>query len=254
MLKKFFLSLIILLCGMIISISYGEIKVVDTINLLPGGNTINGLNPTALCVLGNRVYVANYTSNSVSIIDTANNNAITNISVGNNPQAFCVLGNKVYVANNGSANVSIIDTANNNAVTNVNVGNYQTALCVLGNRVYVANSFGGSISVLGDDEPTNISELLINSMKNKVLSYPNPFNPECYIPLEITNNKSQNIKIKIYNILGQVVREVISSNANNSVYWDGRDNLGKEVSSGMYFYETIIDNKTLNCKKMLMLK
>ncbi|MFH1612353.1 MAG: hypothetical protein ABIB46_01260 [bacterium] len=32
------------------------------------------------------------------------------------------------------------------------------------------------------------------------------------------------------------------------------NNLGKEVSSGMYFYETIVDNKTLNCKKMLMLK
>ncbi|MFH1612534.1 MAG: M6 family metalloprotease domain-containing protein [bacterium] len=85
-------------------------------------------------------------------------------------------------------------------------------------------------------------------------SYPNPFNPECYIPLEIANNKSQNVKIKIYNILGQVVREVITNNTNNSVYWDGRDNLGKEVSSGMYFYETIVNNKSLNCKKMLMLK
>ncbi|MFH1612199.1 MAG: T9SS type A sorting domain-containing protein [bacterium] len=93
-----------------------------------------------------------------------------------------------------------------------------------------------------------------NNSKINIANYPNPFNPECYIPIEISNNKSQNIKIKIYNILGQVVREVISSNANNSVYWDGRDNLGKEVSSGMYFYETIVDNKTQNCKKMLMLK
>ncbi|MFH1612908.1 MAG: T9SS type A sorting domain-containing protein, partial [bacterium] len=102
---------------------------------------------------------------------------------------------------------------------------------------------------------TNIDKKIFYN--NKIgNSYPNPFNPECYIPLEITNNKSSNInaKIKIYNILGQVVREVITNNANNSVYWDGRDNLGKEISSGMYFYETIIDNKTQNCKKMLMLK
>ncbi|MFH1613197.1 MAG: T9SS type A sorting domain-containing protein, partial [bacterium] len=152
-----------------------------------------------------------------------------------------------------SDSVSIINTANNNSVTNITVGNEPVALCVLENKVYVANSLGGSISILGDDG-NNINGLLINSMNNKILSYPNPFNPECYIPIEITNNKSQNIKIKIYNILGQVVREVMTNNANNSVYWDGRDNLGKEVSSGMYFYETIIDNKTLNCKKMLMLK
>ncbi|MFH1612539.1 MAG: T9SS type A sorting domain-containing protein [bacterium] len=101
---------------------------------------------------------------------------------------------------------------------------------------------------------TNIDKNIF--YKNKISSYPNPFNPECYIPIEMSNNKSQNlnVKIKIYNILGQVVREVITNNANSSVYWDGRDNLGKEVSSGMYFYETIINNKTQNCKKMLMLK
>ncbi|MFH1612705.1 MAG: T9SS type A sorting domain-containing protein [bacterium] len=329
MFKKSFLSYFILLCA-IMNISYGEMKVVDTINLISGGNKVNGLRPNALCVLGNKVYVANSKSDSVSIIDTANNNSVTNIKVGDSPSALCVLENRVYVVNSGSNSVSIIDTANNNSVininvgnapialcvlgnkvyvvnsnsisiidtvnnnkvTNISVGNYPTALCVLGtkvyvansnsisiidtannnsvtnisvgdepialcvlgNRVYVANSLGGSISILGDDETTNINGLLINSSNNKKLSYPNPFNPECYIPLEITNNKSQNVKIKIYNILGQVVREVISSNANNSIYWDGRDNLGKEVSSGMYFYETIVNNKTQNCKKMLMLK
>ncbi|MFH1613219.1 MAG: gliding motility-associated C-terminal domain-containing protein, partial [bacterium] len=186
----------------------------------------------------------------------ANNNSVTNISVGLNPKALCVLGNRVYVANYYSNSVSIIDTANNNSVTNISVGSNPEALCVLGNKVYVANYYSGSISILGDDG-NNISELLTNSKKNKIsFSYPNPFNPECYIPIEIPNNKSSisNIKIKIYNILGQVVREVITNNANSSVYWDGRDNLGKEVSSGMYFYETIINNKTQNCKKMLMLK
>jgi len=35
------------------------------------------------------------------------------------------------------------------------------------------------------------------------------------------------------------VREINSSNATNSIYWDGRDNFGKEVSSGMYFVQVI---------------
>ncbi|MFH1613224.1 MAG: hypothetical protein ABIB46_05865 [bacterium] len=70
MFKKIFLSLVILLC-VIINISYGKWKVVDTINLIPEGNKVNGLNPGALCVLGNKVYMANSGSSSVSIIDTA---------------------------------------------------------------------------------------------------------------------------------------------------------------------------------------
>ncbi|MFH1612250.1 MAG: FlgD immunoglobulin-like domain containing protein [bacterium] len=294
MFKRIILSLVILLCVITMKISYGEWKVVDNVNLIPGGNKVNGLEPTALCVLENKVYVANSGSSSISIIDTANNNAVTNINVGNNPRAFCVLGDKIYVANSHSNSVSIIDTANNNAVTNITVGDKPKVFCVLENKVYVSNSNDNSISiidtgnnnavtninvgnkpevlyVLGDkiyvadgnsgsinvleDDGTSICKMT-NNAKMNTLNYPNPFNPECYIPLELSNNKSpiSNIKIKIYNILGQVVREVITNNANNSVYWDGRDNSGKEVSSGMYFYETIINNKTINCKKMLMQK
>ncbi|MFH1612750.1 MAG: hypothetical protein ABIB46_03345 [bacterium] len=49
MFKRIFLSLVILLCVITMNISYGEIKVVDTINLIPDGNKINGLCPRALC-------------------------------------------------------------------------------------------------------------------------------------------------------------------------------------------------------------
>ncbi|MFH1612254.1 MAG: T9SS type A sorting domain-containing protein, partial [bacterium] len=130
---------------------------------------------------------------------------------------------------------------------------------VQGDKIYIVDVKKIKIYKIGKEiaiklAPKSKTENQEKIIKQNTLNYPNPFNPECYIPLEITNNKSQNIKIKIYNILGQVVREVITNNANNSVYWDGRDNLGKEVSSGMYFYETIVDNKTQNCKKMLMLK
>ncbi|MFH1612151.1 MAG: hypothetical protein ABIB46_00215, partial [bacterium] len=69
MFKKIFFSLVLLLC-VTMNISYGEIKVVDTINLIPNGNKVNGLGPSALCVLGTKVYVANEWSDSVSIIDT----------------------------------------------------------------------------------------------------------------------------------------------------------------------------------------
>jgi hypothetical protein len=73
-------------------------------------------------------------------------------------------------------------------------------------------------------------------------SYPNPLNPESYIPIPIKiKGKRQNVKCKIYNILGQLVREIkisnLKSQISKSIYWDGRDSRGLEVPSGIYFYE-----------------
>jgi hypothetical protein len=72
------------------------------------------------------------------------------------------------------------------------------------------------------------------------VAYPNPFNPECYIPVN-TKGKMKNGKCKIYNILGQLVREVeysrIQELKGSRVYWDGRDSRGLEVPAGVYFYE-----------------
>jgi hypothetical protein len=77
--------------------------------------------------------------------------------------------------------------------------------------------------------------------KEKAVSvYPNPFNPKRYILLNVSS-KRQNVKCKIYNILGQLVREIEFSKVqelkDSRVYWDGRDTRGMEVPSGIYFYE-----------------
>jgi trehalose utilization protein len=72
------------------------------------------------------------------------------------------------------------------------------------------------------------------------INYPNPFNSQCYFPLR-AKFKIQNGKYKIYNILGQLVREIKISNlrsqSSKSIYWDGRDTRGLEVPAGVYFYE-----------------
>jgi outer membrane protein assembly factor BamB len=86
------------------------------------------------------------------------------------------------------------------------------------------------------------------------LSYPNPFNPECYIPVN-AKGKRQNVKCKIYNILGQLVREIDCSNRSSrsngsKVYWDGKDTRGLEVPSGVYFYEVAGER----VRKMIVLR
>jgi hypothetical protein len=84
-------------------------------------------------------------------------------------------------------------------------------------------------------------------------SYPNPFNPECYIPVN-AKCKMKNVKCKIYNILGQLVREIECSRVQglkgSRIYWDGRDGRGLEVPAGVYFYE--VEGEAV--RKMIVLK
>jgi flagellar hook assembly protein FlgD len=84
------------------------------------------------------------------------------------------------------------------------------------------------------------TEMEIKKNRSVSVSYPNPFNPECYIPVS-AKGKVKNVKCKIYNILGQLVREIEISNLkpqiSKSIYWDERDSRGLEVPPGVYFYE-----------------
>jgi hypothetical protein len=73
-------------------------------------------------------------------------------------------------------------------------------------------------------------------------NYPNPFNPETWIPFQLAKDAS--VTVRIYNLKGQPIRilELGQKEAgtyltkDKAVYWDGRDNVGEKVASGMYFY------------------
>ena len=81
-------------------------------------------------------------------------------------------------------------------------------------------------------------------MKTKLYAnYPNPFNPETWIPYQLANDT--HIIIRIYNITGEVVRTLYSGHRESGFYinrvsaahWDGRNELGQRVASGVYYYE-----------------
>jgi flagellar hook assembly protein FlgD len=62
--------------------------------------------------------------------------------------------------------------------------------------------------------------------------------------------------LKVYNILGQLVRTLVDEEktpGNYDVVWDGKDDSGKEVSSGIYFYQLKTSDYT-HTKKMVLLK
>jgi hypothetical protein len=103
-------------------------------------------------------------------------------------------------------------------------------LLVSGNTLFVSGYrglFGYSL------EGLRVSGGKKASLDSSSFSYPNPLNSECYIPL--------NAKCKIYNILGQLVREIkisnFSSQISQSIYWNARDSAGLKIPTGVYFYE-----------------
>jgi len=86
-------------------------------------------------------------------------------------------------------------------------------------------------------------------------NYPNPFNPSTNI--SYTVGKNANVTLKIYNTLGQEVKTLVANKAHTAntynVSWNGTDNAGNVVSSGIYIYRLEAGDVKLS-KKMMFLK
>jgi hypothetical protein len=85
-------------------------------------------------------------------------------------------------------------------------------------------------------------------------NYPNPFNPSTIINYALP--RSSLVTIKIYNVLGQEVRTLVNSElqaGNYTVQWNGDNNTGRSVASGIYIYR-VAAGQTVKTMKMMYLK
>ena len=90
-------------------------------------------------------------------------------------------------------------------------------------------------------------------------NYPNPFNPETWIPYRLAEDAF--VSLTIYNRVGQIVRTfdvghqtaAVYENRSKAIYWDGRNGLGEQVASGVYFYHLSAGGYSAT-RKMLILK
>ncbi|MBN1949398.1 MAG: lamin tail domain-containing protein [Candidatus Cloacimonetes bacterium] len=87
-------------------------------------------------------------------------------------------------------------------------------------------------------------------------NYPNPFNPATEIRFSL-NQGCQQAELKIFNLKGELIRtyrlDTTSSNSLNSIFWNGRDENGQEVPSGLYFYR-LNSGEFSDTRKMVLLK
>jgi len=90
-------------------------------------------------------------------------------------------------------------------------------------------------------------------------NYPNPFNPETWIPFQLAQDAP--VTIKIYSASGKLIRLMqlgdhnagVYSAKDKSAYWDGRNQSGESVTSGMYFY-TLEAGGFRATRRMLIMK
>ena len=90
-------------------------------------------------------------------------------------------------------------------------------------------------------------------------NYPNPFNPETWIPYQLS--EPAEVTLRIYAINGELVRTLalgqvpagIYQSRTRAAYWDGKNNVGESVASGIYFY-TLTAGEFTSTRKMLIRK
>jgi hypothetical protein len=104
------------------------------------------------------------------------------------------------------------------------------------------------------EEGSDTDPVIIPQITKLQQNIPNPFNPETTIHYSMKD--AGRVKIEIFNIKGEKIRTLVNEYKNigfHSTIWNGKDNSGKTVASGMYFYNMISD-KYHKIRKMLLIK
>jgi len=127
-----------------------------------------------------------------------------------------------------------------------------------------ANLIGGQylyrlkqIDFNGEYEYSDIVEVELLPVQYALFqNYPNPFNPETVIRFNIPTGNTEFVSLIIYDLLGNEVKRLVYEERSQGIYkvvWDGRNNSGVRVSSGVYLYG--LETKSFHqYNKMVMLK
>jgi len=104
---------------------------------------------------------------------------------------------------------------------------------------------------------TGVDNYELGITNYELTNYPNPFNPSTTISFALNSENTEDTELVIYNLKGQKVKSFLINSSTdqpiNSVIWNGTDQTGKPVSSGIYFYKLRSGKVELN-RRMLLLK
>jgi flagellar hook capping protein FlgD/LVIVD repeat-containing protein len=208
---------------------------------------INAVNPSLL--------MQTATINIESILTGAGSNPILDVN------AF---GDFLFVENIDG--IKLFDVSDlNNPIEKTNFHTGLNVSAVAWNKPYLYTGipgdtlFGAGLNVLEFDSTHILNDVdekisIIPSEYKIFQNFPNPFNPTTTIKYNLP--KISQVKIQIFNILGQTVRTLVNNKqikGSYDVIWDGSDSQGKQVASGIYFYSLQTED-FVKTKKMLLIR
>jgi len=184
-----------------------------------------------------------------------------NIPTGNINSIFIEsdMGNdawKMYVAPQ-------VYTAGQDQVVNFRFNSNGTDLHATRLEVWVFNAYdpveADGHFLTYDLTETSSGEDIVEACGDLLLpNYPNPFNPSTTISFSLNTESTENTEILIYNTKGQKVKSYLINSSTDSpitsVTWNGKDEAGQAVSSGVYLYQLKRGNRIVQQRKMTLLK
>ena len=189
---------------------------------------------------------------------------------GTEEVAVCIDGNFVILNFNGSKNHQTYEVyyIKQNELANDTVGSnyYGAVMCDLLNDgkkeilismnhiLYQQNVYRHITRIYKPDSSTSVnSEMMLPVETNLYQNYPNPFNPTTNINFRLNN--SEDVSIKIYNVLGKEIKQLLQKNllsGEHNVQWDGKGNEGSTLPSGVYFIQMIAGSYQKTIKTILL--
>jgi len=181
---------------------------------------------------------------------TTGNTALVNLNLSSSPVTARLAVPLSEIPFDSTANFYLNDVLNgvSLAVRGSQLANYPVTL----------PAYGAQIFVFGTSPITGVADGLIKPPLEFSLAqnYPNPFNPTTAIHFTIGGTRAVHATLRIYNLLGQVVRTLVDEKREPGRYmvqWDGRDGRGLPVATGVYLYR-LEAGSFVKTKKMLSVK
>ena len=158
---------------------------------------------------------------------------------------------KLVVANLNSGLIEADENMYLNLPLQFDGNDYQISTVSL-KDIKIAGADGNIVRSFSRKESSDVKAIPVNFALQQ--NFPNPFNPSTEIRFDLPENDY--ITLTVYNMMGQKVKTLASGNMTpgfHSIIWNGTNDLGAKVATGMYFYS--INTKNFqSIKKMLFLK
>lgn len=172
--------------------------------------------------------------------------------------------NRIYVSDGGLDHVQIFDINGNHlgflGRTGERAGRLRVPAGIFissNGKLFVTSTTGSEVKEYSIELTTDVTDDQL-SKPNKYLleqNYPNPFNPSTKISFSLPEQGY--VTLKIYDVLGKEINTLADQDYKSGAYeitWNGKDNSGNEVSSGIYFYQLQVGEKFSQTNKMIFLR